>query len=54
MSSKLGLEGLPRVAAPEAEREGVDANAVGPGGRVDTDILAHLQAAEWGSILDAT
>lgn len=54
VSSKLGLEDLTRVTALEAESEGVDATAVDPGGRVDTDIWEHLPAAERESILDVT
>jgi 3-oxoacyl-[acyl-carrier protein] reductase len=52
VSSKWGLEGLTRVTALEGEDRGVNANAVDPGGRVDTDIWAHLPAVERERILD--
>ena len=52
VSSKWGLEGLTRTTALEAEEYGVTANAVDPGGRVDTDIWAHLPEAEREEILD--
>ena len=51
VSSKWGLEGLTRVTALESEGKGVNANALDPGGRVDTDIWAHLPAAERAEIL---
>ncbi|MFB6164148.1 MAG: SDR family NAD(P)-dependent oxidoreductase [Haloarculaceae archaeon] len=51
VSSKWGLEGLTRVIALEGEDRGVTANAVSPGGRVNTDIWAHLPADERESIL---
>lgn len=53
VSSKWGLEGLTRVTALEGEDRGVNANAVDPGGRVDTDIWAHLPDEEREQILDA-
>jgi 3-oxoacyl-[acyl-carrier protein] reductase len=52
VSSKWGLEGLTRVSALEGEGEGVNANALDPGGRVDTDIWAHLPDEERKEILD--
>ncbi|QLD89082.1 SDR family oxidoreductase [Natronomonas salina] len=52
VSSKWGLEGLTRVTALEAENRGVTANAIDPGGRVDTDIWAHLPDEEREQILD--
>lgn len=51
VSSKWGLEGLTRTTALEGEEKGVNANALDPGGRVNTDIWAHLSAAERESIL---
>jgi 3-oxoacyl-[acyl-carrier protein] reductase len=51
VASKWGLEGLTRVIALEGEDEGVNANALDPGGRVNTDIWAHLPEAERESIL---
>ena len=52
VSSKWGLEGLTRTTALEAEDQGVNANALDPGGRVDTDIWAHLPDEEREQILD--
>ena len=51
VSSKWGLEGLTRVTALEGEDHGVNANALDPGGRVDTDIWAHLPDEERAEIL---
>jgi 3-oxoacyl-[acyl-carrier protein] reductase len=51
VSSKWGLEGLTRVTALEAEEHGVNANALDPGGRVNTDIWAHLPDEERERIL---
>ena len=51
VSSKWGLEGLTRVTALEGEEHGVNANALDPGGRVNTDIWAHLPAEERRQIL---
>lgn len=51
VSSKWGLEGLTRVTALEAEEHGVNANALDPGGRVNTDIWAHLPDEERKQIL---
>lgn len=51
VSSKWGLEGLTRVTALEAEAHGVNANALDPGGRVNTDIWAHLPKDEREQIL---
>ncbi|WP_436347198.1 SDR family NAD(P)-dependent oxidoreductase [Natronorubrum sp. FCH18a] len=52
VSSKWGLEGLTRTTALEGEAHGVNANALDPGGRVDTDIWAHLPEEEREQILD--
>ncbi|ADB59440.1 short-chain dehydrogenase/reductase SDR [Haloterrigena turkmenica DSM 5511] len=52
VSSKWGLEGLTRTTALEAEDRGVNANAVDPGGRVDTAIWDHLPDDEREEILD--
>ncbi|WP_049928588.1 SDR family oxidoreductase [Halopiger goleimassiliensis] len=52
VSSKWGLEGLTRTAALEAEPHGVNVNALDPGGRVDTDIWAHLPDEERAEILE--
>ncbi|PSP65331.1 NAD(P)-dependent oxidoreductase [Halobacteriales archaeon QH_8_64_26] len=52
VSSKWGLEGLTRVSALEGEDRGVNVNALDPGGRVDTDIWAHLPEEEREEILD--
>ncbi|WP_440770092.1 SDR family NAD(P)-dependent oxidoreductase [Natronorubrum sp. DTA28] len=52
VSSKWGLEGLTRTTALEGEEHGVNANALDPGGRVDTDIWAHLPDEERERILD--
>lgn len=51
VASKWGLEGFTRVTHHEAEDRGVNANALSPGGRVNTDIWAHLPADERESIL---
>jgi len=51
VSSKWGLEGLTRVTALEGEDRGVNANALDPGGRVNTDIWAHLPSEEREQIL---
>lgn len=51
VASKWGLEGLTRVLALEHEDE-INVNAVDPGGRVDTDIWAHLPEEEREQILD--
>ena len=51
VSSKWGLEGLTRVTALEGAEGGVNANALDPGGRVDTDIWAHLPDEERAGIL---
>ncbi|WP_339104884.1 SDR family oxidoreductase [Haloterrigena salinisoli] len=52
VSSKWGLEGLTQTIALEGEDRGVNANALDPGGRVDTDIWAHLPDEEREEILD--
>ena len=51
VSSKWGLEGLTKVTALEGEKFDVNANALDPGGRVNTDIWAHLSAEERQEIL---
>jgi len=51
VSSKWGLEGLTRVTALEAEGHGVNANALDPGGRVNTAIWDHLPEDERERIL---
>lgn len=51
VSSKWGLEGLTRVIALEGREYGVNANALRPGGRVNTDIWKHLSPEERESIL---
>ncbi len=51
VSSKWGLEGLTRATALESEPYGVTVNGLDPGGRVNTDIWAHLSAAEREEIL---
>ena len=50
VSSKWGLEGLTRVTAMEGEDRGVNANALDPGGRVNTDIWGHLPEEERAEI----
>ncbi len=51
VSSKWGLEGLTRVTALEGEDRGVIANALDPGGMVNTNIWAHLPEEDRQSIL---
>ena len=51
VASKWGLEGFTRVTALEGEDRGVNANALDPGGRVNTDIWAHLPEEEREQIL---
>lgn len=51
VSSKWGLEGLTKVTALEGEKFDVNANALDPGGRVNTDIWAHLPEEERREIL---
>lgn len=51
VASKWGLEGLTRVTHLEVHDRGVNANALDPGGRVNTDIWAHLPESERTSIL---
>lgn len=51
VSSKWGLEGFTRVVAREGEDQGVNANAIDPGGRVNTDIWNHLPESEREKIL---
>ncbi len=51
VASKWGLEGFTRVTALEGDGRGVNANALDPGGRVNTDIWGHLPSAERRQIL---
>ncbi|APX97144.1 SDR family oxidoreductase [Natronorubrum daqingense] len=51
VSSKWGLEGLTRTTALETDEEGINVNALDPGGRVNTDIWAHLPEEERQQIL---
>lgn len=51
VASKWGLEGFTRVTAMEGEAHGVNANALDPGGMVNTDIWAHLPEEERQEIL---
>jgi 3-oxoacyl-[acyl-carrier protein] reductase len=51
VASKWGLEGFTRVTALEGEGRGVNANALDPGGRVNTDIWGHLPEDERQQIL---
>ena len=51
VASKWGLEGFTRVTALEGEGRGVNANALDPGGRVNTDIWGHLPEEERQQIL---
>lgn len=51
VASKWGLEGFTRVTALEGEEDGINANALDPGGRVNTDIWAHLDDEERQEIL---
>jgi 3-oxoacyl-[acyl-carrier protein] reductase len=51
VSSKWGLEGLTRVTHLEADERGVNANALDPGGMVNTNIWAHLPEEDRQSIL---
>lgn len=51
VASKWGLEGFTRVTALEGDGRGVNANALDPGGRVNTDIWGHLPSEERKQIL---
>ena len=51
VASKWGLEGFTRVTHHEGHDRGVNANALDPGGRVNTDIWAHLPQEERQEIL---
>jgi 3-oxoacyl-[acyl-carrier protein] reductase len=51
VASKWGLEGFTRVTALEGDGRGVNANALDPGGRVNTDIWGHLPEEERQEIL---
>lgn len=52
VSSKWGLEGLTRTMSMEYSDDGINVNALDPGGRVDTAIWDHLPADERSRILD--
>lgn len=51
VASKWALEGLTRVLADEVEDEGVNVNAIDPGGRVETTFWDHLPENEQREIL---
>lgn len=51
VSSKWGLEGFTKTVALEFEADGINVNALDPGGRVDTAIWNHLPDAERERIL---
>ncbi len=51
ITSKWGLEGFTRAVALEAEDEGINVNAIDPGGRVNTRIWGHLPEDERQEIL---
>lgn len=50
VASKFGLEGLTRTTALDYEDAGVNVNALGPGGRVNTGFWDHLPDEERASI----
>lgn len=52
VASKWALEGLTRTQALELEDDGVNVNALSPGGRVATRFWDHLPADERDGILD--
>ncbi len=51
ITSKWGLEGFTRAVALEVEDDGINVNAVDPGGRVNTRIWEHLPDDERAEIL---
>ncbi|WP_222918863.1 SDR family oxidoreductase [Natrinema sp. SYSU A 869] len=51
VTSKWGLEGFTQAIALEVEDEGINVNAIDPGGRVNTQIWAHLPDDEREEIL---
>ncbi|RZH69475.1 SDR family NAD(P)-dependent oxidoreductase [Natrinema altunense] len=51
VSSKWGLEGFTRAVALEVDADGINVNAIDPGGRVNTQIWEHLPDAERQEIL---
>lgn len=53
VASKFGLEGLTKSVAMEYEDDGINVNAVDPGGRVNTGFWDHLPDGERESILQA-
>lgn len=52
VTSKWALEGLTRTLALELEDDGINVNALDPGGRVETGFWDHLPADERETILD--
>lgn len=50
VASKFGLEGLTKTTALDYEDAGVNVNALGPGGRVNTGFWDHLPDEERASI----
>lgn len=52
VASKFGLEGLTKTIALDYEDKGVNANALDPGGRVETAFWDHLPASKRERILD--
>jgi len=52
VASKWALEGMTRTQAQELEADGVNVNALDPGGRVETGFWDHLPAEERAGILD--
>ncbi|WP_254523790.1 SDR family NAD(P)-dependent oxidoreductase [Natrinema caseinilyticum] len=53
ITSKWGLEGFTRAVALEVESDGINVNAIDPGGRVNTRIWEHLPDDEREQILQA-
>ncbi|MDF9747013.1 SDR family NAD(P)-dependent oxidoreductase [Natrinema salsiterrestre] len=51
ITSKWGLEGFTRAIALEVEGDGINVNAIDPGGRVNTQIWGHLPEDERAEIL---
>ncbi|AQL43257.1 dehydrogenase [Halorientalis sp. IM1011] len=52
VTSKWALEGMTRTQAKELDEYGINANALDPGGRVDTGFWDHLPESERAEILD--